>query len=325
MNLAQIRSAVRDILSAGGGSNAVVSIDSFWADAEINQYINFAQDELFKVIRRARADYFTRIIRTTDVPLMIAGHLFDPATLRWVAGTGNYVLPPDFTRIKLITDLSDDPVRIVASDIARAAFKGVMQSTGGGVAREYLYDVLGIRNLILRPVPQEVRDLEFIYEKRLPRLRDWSNGTCSVINGNNTATFSVTTNLLDRVVVGSELLVATGSVLPTPDPTEVYPVIKSIDSNTQVTLESVYINPTASDKLFYISPVSEIPEHHHQLLVAYAVILAFKKGTNPHSDSVQQWLDVYNSMLPSLISDVEIRQGSDIETVEAYLEDGVDA
>jgi hypothetical protein len=143
---------------------------------------------------------------------------------------------------------------------------------------------------------------------------------------NNTATFSVSADIQNRIEVGSELVVGTsGSIIPIADPSETYPVIKSIDNSTQVTLESAYIGPTATNMKFRVSPVSEVPQHHHYLLVAFAAILGFKKGTNPHIDSVGQWQDVYNSMLPSFISDVEIRQGSDTETVSAYLEDMYDA
>lgn len=325
MNLAQLRSSVRDILSAGKGLNTTLTNDTFWADGEIDTYVNVAQEELYKIIRRARSDYFTRILRSTDSPLLILGQTFTPSTLQWVAGEGNYTLPPDFVRMKLMTDLSSERVRFMASDIAKNEFKVLMNQEGGSTAREYLYDILGIRTLMFRPKPAEVRDIEFIYEKRLPRLKDWNTGTVSVLKGNTTATFSVGADIQNRLVVGSELIVGTASILPTADPTETYPVIKSIDSSTQVTLEAPYLGADIATALYIVSPVSEIPEHHHYLLVAYATILGFKKGTNPHRDSVQEWQDVYNSMLPALVSDVEIRQGSDPETVTAYLEDLYDA
>ena len=163
---------------------------------------------------------------------------------------------------------------------------------------------------IVWPIPAENRDIQYIYEKRLPRLRDWSTGTVSVVNGNNTATFSSTADIQNRLVVGSELVVGTATAAPTADPTETYPVIKSIDSATQVTLQAPYLDSNASDVKYIVSPVSEVPEHHHSALVSFAAVLGFKKGTNPSSDSVREWQDVYNAQLISLISDVELRQGS---------------
>jgi hypothetical protein len=326
MNLAQIRSDVRDRLTAGGGLNTVISVDTFWSNSEIDSYINVAQAELYKVIRRARADYFTRIMVSTDAPLLILGQLFDPASLRWVAGQGNYQLPPDFVRMKLMTDQSSERVRFMASDIAKNEFKVLMNQEGGSTAREYLYDILGVRTLLFRPKPAEVRDIEFVYEKRLARLKDWSTGTVDVLNGNTTVTFSASADIQNRVQVGNELVVGTSSTIaPIADPTETYPVIKSIDSATQVTLESPYLGPNATGMTYIASPVSEIPEHHHDLIMAWATMIGFKKGTNPHIDAVKQWEDVYNHMLPTLIADVEVRQGSDPETVTAYLEDLYDA
>ena len=95
MNLAQMRTMLRSILTAGGGANQGIGTDDFWADKELNTYLNMAQSELYKIIRRARSDYFSRVVRTTDPPFLVRGVLFDPSTLRWQAGQGNYTLPPD--------------------------------------------------------------------------------------------------------------------------------------------------------------------------------------------------------------------------------------
>jgi len=326
MNLAQIRSAVRDILTAGSGMNSVISADTFWADAEIDGYINMGQEELAKVIRRARADYFTRILRNTDPAIQILGQLFAPSTLGWTSAKGNYQLPPDFLRMKLITDLSgNERVRVMACDIAKNEFRVLMNQEGGSTAREYLYDILGVRTLVIRPIPAESRDMEYIYEKRLPRMKDWNQGTVDLIKGNTIATFSVAADVLNRMNLGDELVVGTTALAPIADPSQTYPVVKSLDSATQVTLEAPYLDASISGAKFLVSPVSEIPENHHWLLVAWAAIMGFKKGTNPHSDAVQQWTEVYSSQLPALISDVEIRQGSDIETVSPFLEDLYDA
>jgi len=325
MNLAQIRTAIRDILTAGGGTNTTIQSDTFWSDSEINAAINRAQTEVYKIIRRARADYFTRILRTTDPVFIARGRQFNPATLQWQQGVGNYQLPPDFVRMKLITDLSSDRVRLIASDIARNEFRVLMNETGGSTAREYLYDILGVRTLVIRPMPQEVRDLEFIYEKQIENLQDFTTGAVDLTNNNSTATFSASADITDLFMVGDELVVGDATNSPVADPNNNYLVIKSIDSTTQVTLENVYLGTTVSGAKFIVSRVSEIPEHHHQLLVCLGASYCFNKGTNPSADSAQIWRNEYNAMIPSLINDVEVRQGSDQETVQAYLEDLYDA
>lgn len=326
MNLAQIRAAVRDLLTAGGGQNVDISNDTFWTDSEINTYINKAQDEVYKIIRRSRSDYFTRILRSTDSALRIRSHLFVPSTLRWVVGQGNYSLPPDFVRMKLISDISSDRVKLRASDIAKNELRILMNTNAGGTTREFLYDIIGTRSLVIRPIPQDIRDFEFIYEKVLAILRDWSTGSVSVTNGSTIVTFTATADVLNRMSVGDELIVGTAAAQQaTPDPNEGYPVIKSLDSATQVTLEAPYLGATASGVAYRVSSVSEIPVHHHQMLVAFAASQGFKKGTNPHLESADLWRAEFDAMIPSLVADVETRHGSDFETVDAYLEDGYDA
>jgi hypothetical protein len=321
MNLAQMRIAVRDLLTAGGGTNTVINNDSFWGDTEINLAINQAQAEIYKIIRRARADFFTRVLRTTDSPLVIRNQLYDPSSLRWVAEQGNYTLPPDFVRMKLITDLdATDRVRLVGGDISKNEFRILMNAAARESSREFLYDILGMRTLVIRPVPVEVRDFEFIYERTLPNLQDFSVGSVSVTQNNNTATFSASAQADVLFSVGDELIIGT----TTPNPNMHYPVIKSIDSSTQVTLERVYLDATAADTTYIVSNVSEIPHQHHFMLVCLATAYCFNKGTNPSADAASIWRNEFNAMVPSLVNDLESRQGSDIETVQAYLEEDYD-
>lgn len=322
MNLAQLRTQLRDIITAGGGTNVNTGSDDFWSDSELNTYINMAQQELYKIIRRARSDYFMRVLKSTDSSLVIMGQLFDPSTLRWVAGTGTYIMPPDFVRMRMITDLATDQVRLVGSDIAKNQFRIIMNSSSSQGVQEYLYDILGVRSLIIRPVPQEVKDFEFIYEKALAPLRDWSTGSISLTNNSSIATFSASANIQNQLNVGDEIIAGIDAANhTTPEPDAHYPVVRSIDSATQVTLARVYLGTTVSNAVYRASSVSEIPLQHQYMLVCKAAVLAFKKGTNPSTDAAALWQSEFDSMVPGLVNDVESRQGSDLETSEAYLED----
>jgi hypothetical protein len=326
MNFAQMKVLLRDIITAGGGQNTALTTDDFWSSSELGSYINAGRQQVYQIIRRARSDYFTRILRSTDPPLLIRGQTYDPSVLRWVANQGNYTLPPDFVRMKMITDLTADNVRLIGSDIAKNSFRVLMNQSGGNTAREFLYDILGIRTIIFRPIPIDARDFEFIYEKNLEIMRDWNTGTVSLTRGSTTATFSASADIQNRIVVGDELIVGTSSsVQSTPDPNVAYPVIKSIDSATQATLESVWLDADVVGYAYTISTVGEIPMHHQYLHVVMAAIWAFKKGTNPSSDAAAMWQQEADKMIPSLINDVETRQGSDFDTSEPFLEDLYDA
>jgi hypothetical protein len=326
MNFAQMKVLLRDIITAGGGQNTALTTDDFWSNSELGSYINAGRQQVYQIIRRARSDYFTRIMRTTDPPLLIRGQTYDPSSLRWVANQGNYTLPPDFVRMKMITDLTADNVRLIGSDIAKNSFRVLMNQSGGNTAREFLYDILGIRTIIFRPIPIDARDFEFIYEKNLEIMRDWNTGTVSLTLNSNTATFSAGADIQNRLVVGDELIVGSGPTTQViPDPNIAYPVIKSIDSSTQVTLESIWLDATVNNYAYTVSTVGEIPLHHQYLHVVMAAVWAFKKGTNPSSDSAAIWQQEADKMIPSLINDVETRQGSDFDTSEPFLEDLYDA
>ena len=322
MNFSQLKIAVKDYITAGGGQNTVINSDTFWSDSEIKLALNNAQKQLYNIIRRARRDFFTRILRSTDSSLVINGQTFTPSSLAWVSGTGNYTLPPDFVRMKLITDLSDDRIRMVWGDIATNAFRVLMNSDASNTAREYLWDILGIRTLLVRPIPQEARDFEFIYEKLLATMREWQTGTLSLTNASTTGTFNAAADIQNRLVVGDEIIIGTSaSAQSTADPNEVYPVVKSIDSSTQITLAGPYLGTTVSGFAYTASSVSEIPAQHHELLILIAAQILFKKGTNPSGDAAAECQERIDALMPDLIGDVEIRQGSDNEYVQAYLED----
>lgn len=317
MNLAQMRVAVRDILTAGGGTNIDTSIDEFWNDSEINLAINRAQDEVYKVIRRARSDFFTRILKSTDPAFAHAEHIYTPSTqLKLQAGVGEYTLPPQFVRMKLVSDLSANPARFVAADVAKHEFRILLQEEAGENATTFYYDIIGAKTMLVRPVPLSDRDIMIIFEQNLARLRDFTKGTVTTIYGNTTMTFSASAEINLSFFPGMEVIVNDTK----PDPNIDYPVIKSVDSATQVTLERNYYGPSAANVNHITSIATPIPRHHHQMLVCLAASYCFNKGTNPHKDSAAIWRAEYDSMVPALVNDVESRQGSDPETVEAYLE-----
>ena len=326
MNLATMRSAVRGILTAGGGINTNINSDTFWHDREINYYINNAVKQIYRTIKRAQADYFERILRTTDSALLLMGRTFTPSTLALVSGTGNYTLPPDFIAMKLITDLSTDPLRFSACDVTTERFRVSMNENAIANSRELYYDIINLKTLVIRPIPVDARDLEFIYQKAIPSLTEYSTGNVTAVtNGANTVTFSGT-DLDAFVVAGDELIIGnSATVAPTPDPSIDYPVIRSVDSDTQVTLDAPYTGTTISSATKYISAnVPEFPAPYHDAIVHLAVQLAAMQGPNPHTSLADYHGTIAGNVLRQLIDDIEVRQLSDVVTSEAYLEGLID-
>jgi len=325
MNLAQMRVAVRGKLSAGGGSNAQFSVDAFWADAEINFYLNEAHNRLAHAVRRANADYFSRTLASTDSAITVLDRSYNPNTMKMLTNIGEYTLPPDFVRLLGLFDARErDKVWFRGSSIAKQEFKRVYNQADipGLTFGTLLYDLLNVRTLIVRPKPREDFDIILIYEHLLEPLNDYSTGTVSVTNASATATFAGA-DLLNRFLAGDELLVGTTTAAPLPDPNVPYPVIRSVDNATTVTLDAPYIGVTVSGAKYIRSRVSPIPTQHHYTIVSGGVIEGFKKGTNPSIESVALYRAEYERGLTDLIADVEVRQTQQAETSEAYLEDVV--
>lgn len=324
INLAQMRIAVRDALVAGKGLDTVVGEDFFYQDAIINYYLQEGQSVLYQTIRRAKSDYFSRILRTTDPVLVLRQKTFDPSTLKMQSGVGNYTLPPDFMRMKLITDQRIDAPksRFRASDVTSSDFRTVYSDTTSSRISPYLFDILGLRTMIIRPIPVETFDVEYIYEKMLDPMNDYSVGSASINRGQTVISFTAATDF-NFLSVGDEIILGASLLAPqTIDPSAVYPVIIAKDSGAMtVTIDGPLIAlQDYAGATFIRSRAPEIPELYHYLLPAYAIREGLRKGTNANAEMVGIWEDKWDKGLPDLIADVETRQISDTETSEAYLE-----
>ena len=326
MNLAQMRILVRDALVAGFADNnqvGPIGPDFYYQDNIINAYLNEAQNVIYQVIRRAKSDYFARIMASTDSALIIRQRTFTPSTLKMQSGVGSYTLPTDFMRMKLITDQRIDApkARFRFSDITSSDFRTVYGDTTSSRISPYLVDIIGMRTMIIRPIPIETFDVEYIYEKQLDPLNDYSVGAATINRGQSVITFAgVDWNFFQ---VGDEIILGASVVVPnTIDVTAIYPTVLSIDSGAnQLTLNTPLVDlKDYAGQPFIRSRASEIPELYHYLLVAYAVRQALSKGTNANAESVDIWNTRWDSGIPNLIADVETRQISDTETSEAYLE-----
>ena len=322
MNLAQLRVAVRDKLSAGGGTSDALDADDFWKDSEVNYYLNEAQNKLYHAILRAKSDYFTRIITSSDANLTILGRTYDPSSLAMVQDQGEYTLPPDFVRgVGFYDARADETVWFRWSDIKRSEFKRLYQQGNipGVNYGTLLLDVINARTLVVRPKPNENFDTTLLYVRRLGPLNDYTTGTVAVTNGSTTATFT-SADVANNFQVGDELLVGTASTAPSPDPNTVYPVIAAISDPT-VTLDGPYTGVNGSGLNYIRSRVSEIPHQHHYALVLGAIVEGFQKGTNPNPTSVAMYKTDYQAAVQDVIAEVETRQSVDFETAEAYMED----
>lgn len=75
---------------------------SFWTDAQLLRYLNRAKDRVWSRIRELKDDYFDVVRSSTDGALTILGESYAASSFKIVAGTTDYVLPPDFVEMRLI-------------------------------------------------------------------------------------------------------------------------------------------------------------------------------------------------------------------------------
>lgn len=316
MNLAQIRSATRETLTAGGAINTNINIDTFWVDKEVNYYINNAYRQVYRILRMTRADWFQRILQSTDSPLLLLGRTFNPATLKILSGISSYVLPPDFVAMKLLSSTS---ARFTHLDLTKQRFRSVLNAPNSR-SEDYFYDIIGLKTLFVRPVPKEDHETQIIYDKAIGNLVDYSVGSVTSIIGTQ-VTFSGTT-LTSFVGAGDEFIIGSAaSGAPLVDPSIDYPVIKTIDSNTTLTLDGPWLGGiVTAGSGFLCSQVPELPVNFHDVIIHLAVKLACSKGPNPHTELAGLHGSIAESVLRQVIDQLEARQLSDIETSEPYLE-----
>ena len=324
MNVAQIRIDVRDKLSAGFGQNTNISSDLFWADLEITSYINQAYRKVTNAIRRARAEYFVRTLRSDDSTFAIMGINYNPSSFKMIQDTGSYTLPPDFIRLIGLYDARDDDrIRFIGSSIVKETMKSSYQlSDNNNVeAGAIAYDIIGKNTLIIRPKPREDFDTILVYERILEPLTEYIVGTISVTNNSITASLTGA-DLTNKFNVGDEIIVGSPSATPTIYTEEVYSTIKSIDiGGSMITFESPYVFTTQTDAKYIRAKVPDVSYNHVDAISYYSVYRGFAKGTNPNIESSQLYLQDFNDSLKDVISDVEVRHYQDMEFADAYLED----
>jgi hypothetical protein len=324
MNFGQMRVMARDALTAGLGINTNISPDLMFVDAEIKGWLNRGQRYIHHQMRKARSNYFHRVINTTDTPILLGQVLFDPATIRITPNVANYTLPPDFVSAKLMTDLSSGALFpgtrfSFVNNLANEMFRGLMFVNANSTQREYLCAVIDKRTLLLRPIPQETRDFQLVYEYLLPSLIDYSVGTADVINGSTVVTLH-NDDALNNVAIGDEFILGTSTGLTIPDPSVDYPVIVGVAAS-QLTLGSKWTGATASGYNYTASRVSAIPAMHHDLLPVFATRQGAMKGPNPAIDLANMMGEEFNTMMRALLDDIEGRQFSDQETSEPFMSD----
>jgi hypothetical protein len=133
-----------------------------WRDPELVLAANEAKNELVKIIRQSKRDYFT-----TASTFSIS-----PAPAQWIP-TG-FVLPDDFSQLKdiQITDAGYEWIQFVHIDMADPRFKQMIETGGSFASGEgfFYYDIAGRESVIVAPSPDIVLNGIMYYSQTVPDM-----------------------------------------------------------------------------------------------------------------------------------------------------------
>ena len=133
--LLTIRTMVRDLLDEPTAS--------FWTDSQLNRYINQAKDRVWNRVKALNEDYWDISRTSQDGSLTIQGESYLASSFAIVAGTTDYILPPDFVEMKLIEVLTSgyEWVQFTYTDMAKPQFRGLLALTSNTSPSEILFDI----------------------------------------------------------------------------------------------------------------------------------------------------------------------------------------
>jgi hypothetical protein len=132
-----------------------------WNDPELLQAANEGKNELVKIIRQAREDYFV----TTTTGTITTASSPNPSVI---------TLPADFAELKQIevTTSGREDIRFTHLDRANPQFQDALvngQGFAGGVGQFY-YDIMGLDRMELAPGADEALGYLIYYVKTIPDM-----------------------------------------------------------------------------------------------------------------------------------------------------------
>ena len=326
MNLDQLDRYLLYRLDAIQQAGTIVSAQ--WSPDERRRALNNGYQEVAKLIRRQRKDHLTRTMLSTDASALILGRTYDPVSLRLVAGTAAYTLPPDFLEMRSIrvTTIDREHYRFELRDPNHTDFLDARRfvSRAGDTFSLFFGAITGERTITIAPTPQETLDIEIVYVRMLEPLVRYTTGSCHVLNGSTTVTpagsAAVWSFANARIVAGDELLVGTTTAVPTPDldASTRYHKIETTAA-ASLGLSDAYLGASLYGALYILSSVPQFHQDWHFAIATYAIWELLSKHIEEGSaEAVQAASQEWQTVAAALVPEAAQRQTSDVETVEDW-------
>lgn len=250
-----------------------------FTQADILRWLNDGIEELWKILRVAKEDYFVKVMKSTDSASFLMDRTYDPSSLQFASDTVKYVLPPDFMSMKYIRPIGTNInfSKFYASDISSNIFDALAVSSIGGNT-DFLYDIIE-NNLIVAPSPGSEMDIEIAYSYRISPLRileGQTDGTCS-IPADGTLVTGVSSKFL-YATVGQRFI--PGTI----DPSRIYPTITedTTITNTAMTLSGPVSKIAVSSASYTIEDaIPLVMSDYSRLIIDFAVSTAMASDKSP--------------------------------------------
>lgn len=301
--------------------------------AVIRSFVNDANTEAEKLIRRVRADYFTRVMNSaTDTTAeKICGITYTPSTsLALAASTARYTLPPDFLSIKSIRCVTAgyEAIPFVHKDIASDDFQTQLKRSAtdlGQLESGIYYDIIGERTMMIAPLLDSAANIELIYVAKPKRLHYYSTSTVTIADTTTLATGAasvwLTGSPFDSAYLDMMVGTSAAAAVPVADPSWVYDGISllrvsAILTDLTITLASAKVGAAAAGTGYALASVPAIPEDAHYALADYATASVLASVGTPGKAGF--FMNRFNSRIAGITGTADLRQQSAVTTVEDY-------
>lgn len=143
---------------------------SFWASADVPQFLNRAKDRVWMEVRKANQDYFETTRDSADGVQSILGENYDCASFRLEPATRDYTLPPDFSTLVSNRCLTAgfEWLRLTYKRHTDYTFRRALEETSAQTPR--YYTILGERTWRIAPLSDMTLEWAITYVHLVPDL-----------------------------------------------------------------------------------------------------------------------------------------------------------
>lgn len=350
MNVAQL------IRKARLGCDAVLpsgAVSALWLDDEMVDIANEAYDEATERLRLVHKKWGIKTVKQTDLAFSVEGETYDPGpnltisnktTTEYqeiISGTSDTPtkvwLPPDFLEMAWVTCMSNRTVRFIPAqaetyhwiDMLQGSFNtsggGVLPSTPDGLT--FYWDIMNNRTMTVIPPVTQTFTLQLDYIPLRRPMYYTTAGSVALINGS--ATVAGTGTVFQSSNIYSEATSQAAELIPGVTSLQDanlllsadYYRIKSIASDTSLTLVSPWPGNSNATSTYMIAMTPAIPRVYHRWISRLMSVLMLGKVSPDLRDKYRADWD--KQFMEVIQPNIRVRQSQDSVVTEDSEEMGV--